>query len=119
MPLAIITGGSRGLGLALARELADRHWALVIDARGADDLHLAARELSDLTEVEAIVGDVAEPEHRRALVRAAGPQIDLLVNNASVLGPSPQPSLADYPLHEFERVYKVNVLAPLALVQLA
>jgi NAD(P)-dependent dehydrogenase (short-subunit alcohol dehydrogenase family) len=119
MPLAIITGASRGLGLALARALAQQGWALVLDARGASDLERVARELGAITEVAAIAGDVADDEHRRALVRAAGGQVDLLVNNASELGPSPQPELGDYPLAELERVYRVNVLAPLALAQLA
>jgi NAD(P)-dependent dehydrogenase (short-subunit alcohol dehydrogenase family) len=118
MPLAIITGASRGLGLALARALAERNWALVIDARGARDLDAVARELGALTEVAALPGDVADPDHRHALVQAAGETVDLLVNNASVLGPSPQPALADYPLDRLARVYSVNVLAPLALVQL-
>jgi NAD(P)-dependent dehydrogenase (short-subunit alcohol dehydrogenase family) len=115
--LAIITGASRGLGLALARTLAERDWALVLDARGADELRRAATELRRLTEVAAIPGDVADPRHRAELIAAAGEQIDVLVNNASVLGPSPQPSLARYPLRELERVYRVNVLAPVALVQ--
>ena len=88
MPLAIITGASRGLGLALARALARRKWALVLDARGSVDLEAAERELGRLTEVTAISGDVADPDHRRALIAAAGEQIDALVNNASVLGPS-------------------------------
>jgi NAD(P)-dependent dehydrogenase (short-subunit alcohol dehydrogenase family) len=114
MPVGIVTGASRGLGLALARTLVDRGWRLVVDARGADAL--ARVNLSGVT---AIAGDVADPEHRAALVAAAGPRIDLLVNNASALGPSPQPLLADYPLEELERVFRVNVLAPLALVQLA
>jgi NAD(P)-dependent dehydrogenase (short-subunit alcohol dehydrogenase family) len=118
MPLALITGASRGLGLALARALAKRGWALVIDARGAADLERVARELGAVADVAAIPGDVANAAHRRALVSAAGETIDLLVNNASVLGPSPQPSLADYPLEELEHVYRVNVLAPLALAQL-
>ncbi len=118
MPIAIITGASRGLGLALARALAHRSWALVLDARGGADLEQAARELGAITEVAAIPGDVADPAHRRALVSAAGEQIDLLVNNASVLGPSPQPHLAEYPLPELEQVYAVNVIAPLALIQL-
>jgi NAD(P)-dependent dehydrogenase (short-subunit alcohol dehydrogenase family) len=119
MPLAIVTGASRGLGLALARALAHRKWALVLDARGAEDLAAAERELRELTEVIAIPGDVADPDHRRALIGAAGEQVDLLLNNASVLGPSPQPRLANYPLSELGLVYRVNVLAPLALVQLA
>ena len=119
MDTAVITGASRGLGLALARELARRDWRLVVDARGADELAAARAELAARTEVVAVRGDVADPEHRRALVAAAGPRVRLLVNNASVLGPSPQPRLADYPLAELERVYRVNVLAPLALFQAA
>jgi NAD(P)-dependent dehydrogenase (short-subunit alcohol dehydrogenase family) len=113
MPTALVTGASRGLGLALARELHARGWRLVVDARGADALHAA---WGDTPDVVALPGDVADPDHRRALVDAAG-TIDLLVNNASVLGPSPQPSLADYPLDELRRVFEINVVAPLALVQ--
>ena len=118
MSIAIITGASRGLGLALARALAQQGWTLVIDARGASQLEHAARELGPLTEVVALRGDVADDWHRGALIDAAGEQIDLLVNNASVLGPSPQPDLGGYPLRELERVYAVNVFAPLALTQL-
>jgi NAD(P)-dependent dehydrogenase (short-subunit alcohol dehydrogenase family) len=118
MPLAIITGSSRGLGLALARALAQRGWALVLDARGGAELERAARELGAITEVVAIPGDVADDWHRGALVEAAGDHVDLLVNNASLLGPSPQPPLGRYPLDTLERVYQVNVLAPLALTQL-
>jgi NAD(P)-dependent dehydrogenase (short-subunit alcohol dehydrogenase family) len=119
MPTAIVTGASRGLGLALARALAARRWRLVVDARGEDALEAARVELAELTDVVALAGDVADPAHRRELVAAAGPTVDLLVNNASVLGPSPQPPLADYPLDVLERVYAVNTIAPLALVQLA
>jgi NAD(P)-dependent dehydrogenase (short-subunit alcohol dehydrogenase family) len=119
MPLAIVTGASRGLGLALARELAHNQYALVIDGRNADDLQRAARELGQHTEVAAIPGDVSDAAHRRDLIAAAGETIDVLVNNASVLGPSPQPALAEYPLSELERVYAVNVFAPLRLAQLA
>jgi len=119
MPLAIITGSSRGLGLALARALAQRDWALVIDARNPHALERAARELGRLTEVVALPGDVADDWHRCALLDAAGDHVDLLVNNASLLGPSPQPPLGRYPLETLERVYQVNVLAPLALAQLA
>jgi NAD(P)-dependent dehydrogenase (short-subunit alcohol dehydrogenase family) len=116
MPTAIITGASRGLGLALAHALDDRGWRLVLDARGAAALDEAAQALGNAV---ALPGDVADPAHRSALVALAGPQIDLLVNNASILGPSPQPELADYPLDVLEQVYRVNVLAPLALTQLA
>jgi NAD(P)-dependent dehydrogenase (short-subunit alcohol dehydrogenase family) len=104
--------------LALARALAARQWALVLDARGASELTRVERELRGLTEVIALPGDVSDEWHRRALVDTAGEQVDLLVNNASTLGPSPQPQLAEYPLAELERVYRVNVLAPLALTQL-
>jgi NAD(P)-dependent dehydrogenase (short-subunit alcohol dehydrogenase family) len=114
MPTAIITGASRGLGLALARALAERGWRLVIDAREAGTLNEVAAGLN----ATAIAGDVTDPEHRQALVAAAG-DVDLLVNNASVLGPSPQPPLTDYPLDTFRHVYEVNVLAPLALIQLS
>jgi NAD(P)-dependent dehydrogenase (short-subunit alcohol dehydrogenase family) len=116
MPVGIVTGASRGLGLALARALDERGWRLVVDARGGEAL---AETTAGLSGVTAITGDVTDPDHRRALVEAAGDRIDLIVNNASLLGPSPQPPLADYPLDELRRVYEANVLAPLALVQLA
>jgi len=116
---ALITGASRGLGLALARALADRGWRLVLDARGAAALEAARRELSALTDVTAIAGDVADDWHRAALVDAAGGRIDALVNNASTLGMSPQPALADHPLAILEDVLRVNALAPLALIQAA
>jgi NAD(P)-dependent dehydrogenase (short-subunit alcohol dehydrogenase family) len=112
---AIITGASRGLGLALARALAERGWRLVIDAR---ELRAVPGELSG-GDVVALAGDVTDESHRRALVEAAGGRVDLLVNNASALGPSPLPGLAEHPLDELERVYRVNVLAPLRLIQLA
>jgi NAD(P)-dependent dehydrogenase (short-subunit alcohol dehydrogenase family) len=118
MPTAVVTGASRGLGRALGRALARGGWRLVIDARGAAELGAAARELGRLSDVIAIAGDVCDARHRRELVDAAGPAIKLLVNNASVLGPSPQPTLARYPSDEFERVYEVNVFAPLRLTQL-
>lgn len=119
MPVGILTGASRGLGLALARTLAERSWRLVIDARGAAELERAAGELQRLSDVIAVPGDIADDWHRKSLVDAAGPEIDLVVNNASVLGPSPQPLLADYPRAELEHVFRVNVFAPLALTQLA
>ncbi|MYV97058.1 SDR family NAD(P)-dependent oxidoreductase [Streptomyces sp. SID3343] len=122
MPVALITGASRGLGLALSRALAARAWTLVVDARTPAGLTRAADELRALgADVIAVAGDVADPAHRAELldvVRESG-RLDLLVNNASVLGPSPQPELADYPLADLAHVFDVNVIAPLALVQLA
>jgi NAD(P)-dependent dehydrogenase (short-subunit alcohol dehydrogenase family) len=112
----IITGASRGLGLALTRALSERGWQLVVDARDGGAL---AGSVTGLEGVTAIAGDIADPEHRRRLVEAAGDSIDLVVNNASILGATPLPPLADYPLDELRQLYEVNVIAPLALVQLA
>jgi NAD(P)-dependent dehydrogenase (short-subunit alcohol dehydrogenase family) len=116
MPVGIVTGASRGLGRALTRALVEDGWRIVVDARDRDALRRAwAYPPRDVV----IPGDVTDDAHRRALVDAAGEPIDLLVNNASTLGPSPMPALADYPIAELRRVYEVNVLAPLALAQVA
>jgi NAD(P)-dependent dehydrogenase (short-subunit alcohol dehydrogenase family) len=117
--VSIVTGASRGLGLALARRLARSNYRLVIDARGLDDLEQIRAELADLTKVIAVAGDISDADHRRRLVEAADGQLNLLVNNASILGPSPQPPLADYPLDVLEQVYRTNVIAPLGMIQLA
>lgn len=117
MPLALITGASRGFGLALAKGLAERGWQLIVDARDGRALESAADTIGPA--VTAVAGDVADPAHRRdlayAVVRAGG--LDLLVNNASTLGPSPLPGLNRYPLGALEQVFRTNVVAPLALIQ--
>ena len=120
MPVALITGASRGFGRALARELDSRGWSLIVDARGATDL-AAVGDALDPSRTAALAGDVTDPQHRGRLVAAttAAGGLDLLVNNASYLGPSPQPAMRDYPTDELRRVYEVDVVAPLALLQLA
>src|SRR3954468_7077205 len=131
MPVAIVTGASRGLGLAIAHGLAGAGWQLVVDGRDAEVLATAAKSLTVTAEtaaattedppVTALAGDVTDAAHRAALVAAADRLggADLLVNNAGILGPSPQPALADYPLDTLRDVYEVNVVAPLALIQAA
>jgi NAD(P)-dependent dehydrogenase (short-subunit alcohol dehydrogenase family) len=120
---ALITGGSRGLGLALARHLAANGWNLVVDGRNADALERARRELDAVGPgtVVALPGDIADPVHVAALVNAAAGQsgFELLVNNAGTLGPSPLPHVAWLRTGDLERILRTNVLAPLRLVQAA
>src|SRR5215469_5672464 len=116
MPVALITGASRGLGRAVARQLASRGWSLVADARRQGDLDEAFRGLPD---VVALAGDVTNPAHRTDLAAAVERlgRLDVLINNASSLGPSPLPPLQEYQLGDLRRVYETNVLSPLALIQ--
>ncbi len=116
-PIALITGASRGLGRALAAALNDRGWRLVIDGRDARRLAATAAALSRPELVVALPGDVTDPAHRAALANAVGPRLDLLVNNASDLGPSPLPRLVELRPEEFTRVLAVNTVAPLAVLQ--
>jgi NAD(P)-dependent dehydrogenase (short-subunit alcohol dehydrogenase family) len=112
MTTAIITGGTRGLGRALAADLVQDGWHVIVDAR----------RLQDVPEgVVGVQGDVTDPRHRADLIEAAVSHggLDLLVNNASILGPSPLPHLATHDLAAFEEVLRVNVVAPLGLAQLA
>jgi len=117
--VALITGASRGLGQALARALARHSWRLLLTARGAEALAAIENELSRRTAVVALPGDVADPAHRETLGKAARELggLDAVVNNASILGPSPQPGLLDYPIDVLEQVLRVNTVAPLALLQ--
>jgi NAD(P)-dependent dehydrogenase (short-subunit alcohol dehydrogenase family) len=119
MKNALITGSSRGLGLALARQLAQDGWGLIMDARDPIALEHAHAELAGHTKAIAIPGSVNDESHRRALAEVASRfgGLDALVNNASFLGPSPQPQLLNYPLDVLELVYRTNVIAPLALIQ--
>ena len=116
-PTALVTGASRGLGRALTSALADRGWRLVVDGRDPVRLGTAATALPHGELVTAVPGDVTDPRHRRALADAVGPRLDLLVNNASELGPSPLPHLADLDPGDFLRILTVNAVAPLAVVQ--
>ncbi|MGH8791426.1 MAG: SDR family NAD(P)-dependent oxidoreductase, partial [Stackebrandtia sp.] len=113
--IALITGASKGLGKALATVLADRGWTLLLTARGADSLS----EVADALGAQHLAGDVADPEHRARLAaevaRLGG--LDLLVNNAGSLGPTPLPRVADFPLRDLSDMFDVNVVAPTALIQ--
>jgi NAD(P)-dependent dehydrogenase (short-subunit alcohol dehydrogenase family) len=110
---ALITGASKGLGRALAEALAARGWRLVVDARNPGSL------ATELANAEVVPGDITDPRHRDALVTAVDAlgRLDLLVNNASELGPSPLPTLARLPLEALRRIYETDVVAPLALIQ--
>ncbi len=115
---AIVTGSSRGLGLAVTRSLVASGWHVVVDARDGDRLRA---ELADLPSgsVTVVPGDVADASHRAALADAAVTRGDvaLLVNNASVLAGSPQPRLAALDAEAFARVLAVNTIAPADMVR--
>ena len=125
MATALITGASAGLGRSLATALAGAGWRVIVDARTVRPLREFADALGDDAKVTAIAGDVTDPAHREELIAAARSlggeeqSIDLLVNNASTLGPTPLPQLADTRITDLEAVLRTNLLAPLALIQLA
>jgi NAD(P)-dependent dehydrogenase (short-subunit alcohol dehydrogenase family) len=120
MPVAVITGASTGLGRALATCLAARGWALIIDGRRRDRLELARIALAARTDVVAIAGDVAQPAHRIELAAAVARhgRLDLLVNNASTLGPTPLRPVTALTPGEFGEILAVNTIAPLAMIEL-
>jgi NAD(P)-dependent dehydrogenase (short-subunit alcohol dehydrogenase family) len=117
MKVAVITGGSRGFGYELARSMAADSWEVVIDGRDGGALHTAADALG--AHVHAVTGDVRDADHRSELLRVAEGlgELTVLVNNASTLGPSPQPALANYPLDVLADVYATNVVGPIGLIQ--
>ncbi|MBB3083502.1 SDR family NAD(P)-dependent oxidoreductase [Geodermatophilus sabuli] len=116
-PTALVTGASRGLGAALTEALNRRGWRLVVDGRDPDRLAATVAALPRPDLVTAVPGDVADAAHRAALAAAVPDRLHLLVNNASDLGPTPLPRLADLPVAALERVLAVNTVAPLALLQ--
>lgn len=118
-PVAVVTGASRGFGLAVATALAERGWRLVIDARTEAPLRLAEAQLARSSDVAAVPGDVSALDHRQTLTAAVQKhgRLDALVNNASILGPSPRPDLNVYSINSLRRVFEVNTFAPLALIQ--
>jgi NAD(P)-dependent dehydrogenase (short-subunit alcohol dehydrogenase family) len=116
---ALLTGASRGLGAALLDALVRDGWRVVADARDAGRLAATVAALPRPDRVAAVPGDVADPAHRAALAAALPDRLDLLVNNASDLGPAPLPALADLPPERFAEILAVDVVAPLALVQAA
>jgi len=122
MPTAIVTGASRGLGAALAQGLAEAGWSLVLDARDGSALARAAGRVEAAVpgaRVVTVAGDITDPAHRADLVAAARRlgRLELVVNNAGTLGPSPLPALVEYPLDGLRAAFEANVVAPLALIQ--
>ncbi len=119
MPTAVITGASRGLGAAVTHALAARSWHLIVDARDGAALQRMVGDLPHGGSVVAIAGDVRDPDHQRAIRTAVNErgELDLLLNNASSLGPSPRPTIATTPIEAARQVLEVNTLAPLALTR--
>ncbi len=116
---AIITGGSKGFGRALTQQLVDDGWTVIVDGRDIDALLVTAAAIGP--SVIPVPGDVTDTTHRHNLIAAAERTggLDLLVNNASTLGPTPMPTLANFPIDAIGDVFRTNAGAPLALIQAA
>lgn len=117
---ALITGASKGLGLAIATALAKQGWQLIINARNAKTLRQVQIQLEQWTRVEAISGDVRDEIHLLQFPERLAQQnwqLDLVINNASTLGASPQPNLFDFPIEALHNIFHTNVIAPLSLLQ--
>lgn len=117
--IAVVTGASRGLGRTLAGVLAEDGWRLIVTARDARALRIAAHEVREAgaAEVTPLAGDVADAGHRERIAETVGDRLDLLVHNASTLGPSPRPALLDVDADDLRAVLETNVIAPLALTR--
>jgi len=117
---ALITGASKGFGRALAEVLGKEGWQLIINARNAAELLKTQRALEKFTTVAAISGDVKDEIHLLQFpekLESLGWKLDLVVNNASTLGASPQPVLLDYSMDSIHKIFHTNVIAPLSLLQ--
>jgi NAD(P)-dependent dehydrogenase (short-subunit alcohol dehydrogenase family) len=119
VPTAIVTGGSAGLGRALVRELLAGGWRVITDARHEPPLIDLRTQLGSGERLITIAGDIADPAHRAELIRTAGDRLDVLINNASTLGRSPLPAARELEIDTLDRLWAVNVVAPLALIQAA
>jgi NAD(P)-dependent dehydrogenase (short-subunit alcohol dehydrogenase family) len=117
--VAIVTGGSRGLGKAVAQELLKRGLSVVIDGRSKIDLDRTVAELDHRGNIVGISGDVTDKDHVHALIAAARDhgRLDLLINNASTLGEAPLPRIEQLSQETFDRIFAVNVFAPIHLMQ--
>ena len=123
----LITGASQGLGRAMALRFAREGAAgLSLVARHADKLNEVrdeVRKIAPRIEVLAIEADVSKPPDIERIIATTLAQfkgtLDVLLNNASTIGPSPMPSLLDYPVEDFRNVIATNLIGPFLLIKSA